>query len=212
LHAVDRNLALLTPLGIESPAVRFQVPQHAADRAAAEAILRQTGLSEPFAIVNVGAGWPSKLWPADRYAAVAAYLGRARGLPSLVVWGNAEERARAEQVMAAAQGHGQLAPKMTLSQLAVLAGRAKLFLGSDTGPLHLAAAVGTPCVGLYGPWPAEKHGPYGTQHVVLQKMRFEGSTRQRRHAPPIYMEAIDVAAVCAACDQILTRAEVVQNS
>ena len=75
---------------------------------------------------------------------------------------------------------------MTLSQLAALRG-GQDFLGSDTGPLHLAAAVGTPCVGLYGPWPAEKHGPFGPQHVVVQKMRMEGSTRQPpRRRPSIW--------------------------
>ncbi len=100
---------------------------------------------------------------------------------------------------------------MTLSQLAALARRARLFVGSDTGPLHLAAAVGTPCVGLYGPWPAEKHGPYGPQHVTVQKMRMEGSTRQRRRAPPLYMEAISVADVCDACRQILTRSKAAQT-
>ena len=94
---------------------------------------------------------------------------------------------------------------MSLTVLAALIRRARLFVGSDTGPLHLAAAVGTPCVALYGPWPAEKHGPYGPQHIAIQKMRFEGSTRQRRRASSIYMEAIDVESVCAACDQILAR-------
>jgi lipopolysaccharide heptosyltransferase I len=210
-HAVDRNLALLEPLGIVSPQVRFQVPDSAEANDSAAAILQRLGLGDPLAIINVGAGWPSKLWPPDRYAAVAAHLGRARSIPSLVVWGSADERVRGEQIVAGAQGHARLAPKMTLSQLAVLARRAKLFVGSDTGPLHLAAAVGTPCVGLYGPWPAEKHGPYGPQHVVLQKMRLEGSTRERRHAPPIYMEAISVADVCAACEQILNRPQVVRS-
>jgi lipopolysaccharide heptosyltransferase I len=204
-HAIQRYLALLEPLGIYSPAVRFQVPECGTDARIAAAVLEELGLGDRFAIVNVGAGWPSKLWPAARWAAVAAHLGRAWTLPSLVVWGNAEERQRAEEVVLGSAGHARLAPKMTLGQLAALARRASLFLGSDTGPLHLAAAVGTPCVGLYGPWPAEKHGPYGPQHVVLQKMRLEGSTRQRRHAPPVYMEAIDVADVCDACRQILTR-------
>jgi lipopolysaccharide heptosyltransferase I len=204
-HAVERNLALLEPLGIRGPAVRFQVPQRPADQEAAAAMLRQAGLDDAFALITVGAGWPSKLWPAQRFAAVAAQLGHAWSLPSLILWGNGEERRRAEEVVDGADGQARLAPKMTLAQLAALARRARLFLGSDTGPLHLAAAVGTPCVGLYGPWPAEKHGPYGPQHVVVQKMRMEGSTRQRRHAPPIYMEAIGVADVCDACRQILTR-------
>jgi ADP-heptose:LPS heptosyltransferase len=126
-------------------------------------------------------------------------------LPTLVLWGNPQEHAWAEQIAAGSRGAAQVAPAMTLRQLAALARRARLFLGSDSGPLHLAVAVATPCVGLYGPFSAKKHGPYGPQHVALQKMTFEGSTRQRRHASPKYMEAIDVASVCAACDQILRR-------
>ena len=76
----------------ESPAVRFQVPERPADREAAAAVLRQLGLGDGFAIINVGAGWPSKLWPAERFAAVAAHLGQRWTLPSLVVWGNDQER------------------------------------------------------------------------------------------------------------------------
>lgn len=204
-HMIDRYVQLLRPLGIESPEVRFDLPEHEADRAAAEQIVRQTGLSEGFVIVNAGAGWPSKLWPAERYALLSAHLGRAWGLPTLAVWGNAVERARAERIASGSDGFARLAPETSLTVLAALARRAKLFVGSDSGPLHLAAAVGTPCVGLYGPWPREKHGPYGSQHVALQAARFEGSTRQRRHAPPAIMEAITVEMACDACDQILRR-------
>jgi heptosyltransferase I len=204
-HAVDRSLGLLRPLGIETPAVHFQLPQHAADRAAAEAILRQTNLSGKFALISVGAGWPSKVWPADRFAEVAKHLGSVHGMPTLVLWGNPAERGRAEHIVATAAGHAVLAPKMTLPVLAAVARRAALFLGCDTGPMHLAAAVATPCVALYGPWPAEKHAPYGPQHVTVQKMCCEGTTRQRRRASSIYMEAISVADVCAACVQVLQR-------
>ncbi len=132
-HVVDRYLELLRPLGIESPAVRFQVPEHEEDRKAAEQIVgrmgleaivspggadipvchqngthRQTGMSAPpwFAVVNPGAGWPSKLWPAERYAAVARHLGDARGLATLVVWAGQAERLLAEQVVANARRRG----------------------------------------------------------------------------------------------------------
>ncbi|MGA2621736.1 MAG: glycosyltransferase family 9 protein [Thermoguttaceae bacterium] len=202
LHAVDRGLKLLVPLGIESPAVRFQVPDPPAERAAAEAILGAAGLGAGFILIVPAAGWPSKLWPAERYAAVAAQAGRRLRLPSLVMWGNAEEQSRARHIVAGAEGFARLAPPVTLLELAALARRATFCLGSDTGPLHLAAAVGTRCIGLYGPWPAEKHGPYGPGHITVQKMVFQGSTRQRRHAPPIYMEAIDVASVLAACQRV----------
>jgi heptosyltransferase I len=204
-HVIDRNLELLHPLGIQSPPVRFDIPEHAADRAAAEEIIRLCGVPRRFAMMGPGAGWPSKLWPPARYAAVAQHVGRTWQLPTLVIWGNAMERAWAAQIATGSGGHAQVARAMTLTELAALMRRARLFVGSDSGPLHLAAAVGTPCVGLYGPWPAEKHGPYGPQHVVVQKMLFEGSTRQRRHAPAKYMEAIDVDSVCEACAKILRR-------
>jgi ADP-heptose:LPS heptosyltransferase len=205
VHVVDRNLQLLRPLGIESPEVHFQVPEHAEDRVVAERIIGEAGLEGGFAVINSGAGWSSKLWPNERYAAVASYLGRTRGLPTVVVWGSPEERTAAEEIVSGSDGHARLAPPTTLTELAAFARRARLFIGSDTGPLHLAAAVGTPCVGLYGPWPAKRHGPYGRQHVALQRMRFDGSTRQRRNASAKYMEAISVQDVCQACQKILRR-------
>jgi heptosyltransferase I len=206
-HAVERHLELLRPLGIESPAVKFDIPESEASRLAAEEIIRNHGAEGGFALIAPGAGWPSKLWPASRFAQVAAYLGRQWNLPTLVISGNAQERSWAEQIATESMGRAKPAPSMSLAVLAAVAKRARLFVGSDTGPLHLAAAVGTPCVGLYGPWSAEKHGPYGSQHVCVQKMTLEGSTRQKRQAPPIYMEAIDVESVCQACAQILRRKE-----
>ena len=203
-HVVDRNIQLLRPLGIERPEVRFHVPEHRPDKLAAEAMICKAGVKDGFAIVNVGAGWTSKLWPADRYAAVAAHLGRSFELPTMVIWAGSEERAMAGQIVAGSGGHAQLSPPTTLTELASLARRARLFIGSDTGPLHIAAAVGVPCVGLYGPWPAKRHGPYGPQHIALQKMFFEGTTRERRHASPKYMEASGVELVCDACEQILS--------
>jgi len=204
-HVVDRNLMLLRPLGIESPRVRFGVPESLLDRIAAERMIGRVGFEGPFAILNVGAGWPSKLWPTDRFAAAAAELGRRHGLPSLVLWAGDEERAMAERVAAGSAGHARPAPATTLTEVAALARRARLFVGSDTGPLHLAAAVGTPCVGLYGPWPAKRHGPYGPGHVALEAKSFEGSTRQRRRASPEYMAAITLEMVCGACEAILAR-------
>ncbi|HEY4758972.1 MAG TPA: glycosyltransferase family 9 protein [Thermoguttaceae bacterium] len=202
-HVVDRNLQLLRPLGIESPKVRFLVPEASADRHTAEEIIRQLGLESTFAIINPGAGWPSKLWPTDRFAAVTQHLGKVWNLPTLVVWAGEEERLMSQRIVGGSNSHAKLAPNTTLPQLAALARRAKIFIGSDTGPLHLAAAVNTPCVGLYGPWPAERHGPYGPQHIALQKGYIEGSTRKRRHASPQLMQAISIEDVCLACDKIL---------
>ncbi len=204
-HVVDRNMMLLKPLGIDAPTVRFDFPKQPAAEEKADAAVRQLGVESGFAIINPGAGWPSKLWPTDRFAAVAAHLFRKHQLPTLVVWAGKSEREMADAIVNHSEGAARLAPDTTLVELAALARRARLFIGSDTGPLHLAAAVDTPCVGLYGPWPAKRHGPYGSKNVSLQKAFYEGPTKGRRSAPPSYMEAITTADVCSACDQFLER-------
>ncbi len=200
-HIIECNLELLRPLGIESPPVRFGLPESAEDRSWAESLIQSQGLDAGFAVINPGAGWPSKLWPADRFAAVAARLGVEIGLPSLVVWGGEQERRLAERIVDASQTHARLAPSSTLRQLAAIARRAAVFVASDTGPLHLAAAVGTPCVGLFGPMPGERNGPYGPAHATIQKARCDG-TRRRRRASPALMEAIEVDDVVAACKRL----------
>jgi len=205
-HIIDCNLELLRPLGIENPQVRFDLPERAADAAWAEGWLNEHAISAGcFVLINPGAGWPSKRWSPERYATVAAVLGRNWHLPSVVLWAGQEERRWAEQIVVGAQGQARLAPPTNLLQLAALCRRARMFIGSDTGPLHLAAAVGAPCVGLYGPMPAERNGPYGPQHIAIQKARFTGSSRQRRRAPPDLMLAIQVEDVLAACAEILRR-------
>jgi lipopolysaccharide heptosyltransferase I len=204
-HVVDRMLELLRPLGIEEPKVEFRVPLTDAERAEAAASIAQHGLESGFAMLNPGAAVASKFWPCERFAVVARHLGSRWRLPSWVVWAGKAELALAESIVAESDGHARLAPPTTLRQLAVLAQRAQLFVSSDTGPLHLAVAVGTPCVGLYGPWPATETGPYGPQHVAIQKKIFHGKTRERRTASREYMEAIQAADVCAGCDEILGR-------
>ncbi len=204
-HIIDANLELLRTLGIERPEVRFDLPETEEDRQSCERILGRLGQGGPFAVVNVGAGWASKLWRMDRYAVVAHHLSQRYGVPTIVVWAGAEERAAAEEVVAKSGFCAKMAPDTSLRELAALCRRATLFIGSDTGPLHLAAAVGTPCVGLYGPMPAERNGPYGPQHIALQKARFEGTGRGRRKAPRTLMDAITAQDVSTACDTILDR-------
>jgi lipopolysaccharide heptosyltransferase I len=204
-HVVDRNLELLAPLGIRSSGARFDLPERAEDAATAERILAELCPGAAPALINPGAGWPSKLWPAERFAGVARHLGEVHRLPSLVVWAGAAERGWAEAIVAGSGGWARLAPATSLVELAALARRARLFVSSDTGPLHLAAAVGTPCVGLFGPMPAERNGPYGPGHIALQRVCLTGSSRSRRQANNDSMLAISVAQVIAACEQILFR-------
>lgn len=204
-HVVDRYLELLAPLGIAKPSVQFNVPRFPDAATNVERFLARERLVGPLAVINPGAGWPSKRWPADRLGQVARHLGESHALPSVVVWAGDEERRWAEEIVAIGGKHAHLAPATSLAELAELARRACLFVGADTGPLHLAAAVGTPCVGLFGPMPAERNGPYGAQHIAIQKMRLGGTSRQRRSAGNETMLAIAVDDVTAACDTILAR-------
>ena len=205
-HVVDCYLALLEPLGIDPEPVEFRVPENEADRATAARIVWQAGLENGFAVINPGAGWPSRVWPAVRHGRVADYLGRQRGLSSLVVWAGGEERSMAERIAAGSGGHARPAPATTLTELAALLRLARLFIGSDTGPLHLAAAVGTPCISLHGTTWAGRSGPYGPKHIALQKMSLDHPLdRARKTASNRLMEAISVELVCEACDRILRR-------
>jgi lipopolysaccharide heptosyltransferase I len=203
-HVIDHYLTMLEPLGIREPKVRFDLPEFAADANAMDAFLRPRGLAgRRFAILNAGAGWPSKIWPAVRYAALARHLGQVHGVPSVAVWGNAEEKLAAERIVEAGARHAQLAPPTTMGELAAICRRAALFVGSDTGPMHLAAAVGTPTVSLHGTSRAEWCGAYGPGNVRLQARYHDGSSLERRKADNAAMQEITVKMVAAACDQLL---------
>ena len=139
-------------------------------------------------------------------------LGRARRLKSLVVWAGPQERGWADEIASASDGWAIAAPPTSLGELAAITRLACLFVASDTGPLHLAVAVGTPSVGLFGPMPAERNGPYGPRHVAIQRACVSGTSRQRRTAGPESMEAISVEDVYVACEQVLDRQADVRQS
>jgi heptosyltransferase-1 len=205
-HAVCRYLDLLRPLGIEAPAVHFAVPRQALAEETVGTFLRGLAPARQFAAINVGAGWVSKLWPAERFAAIARHLGGRHGLRSIVVWAGNEEKGIAEQVVAAAAGHAVLAPPTTLAELAALVRVAQLFVGSDTGPLHLAAAVDTPCVALFGPTQPEECGPFGPGHACVRAPLDQPVRHRRRRSDQSAILAISPRQVCDAVDQLLGHA------
>ncbi|WP_425616851.1 glycosyltransferase family 9 protein [Anatilimnocola sp. NA78] len=203
-HVVDRYRELLGPLDVQPTTVRFDVPrQPGATQVIASWLDQQKLTQQPVAVINPGAGWDSKLWPAERYAAIAHHLHREHGLPSLVVYAGGREKTWAEQIVAGSHGGARLAPNTSLPELAALLRHARLFVGSDTGPLHLAAAVGVPCVGVYGPTPPTECGPYGPGHRTVQTYLQSGTCRERRKAENIAMQAVTVEQVAAACHDVL---------
>jgi ADP-heptose:LPS heptosyltransferase len=201
---VDHSLELLQPLGITAPKVEFRLPQFTAAAAKVTSFLRPK-MTRGFVVLNPGAGWPSKVWPAEGYGTVAQHLGKTWSLPSIVVWAGDQEREYGQTIVAHSGGHATLAPQTNLQELSEVLRQSRLFVGSDTGPLHLAAAVGTPCVSMYGPTRPAHCGPYGHGHVALQEYLQTGTCRQRRRADNVAMRAIRADTVCKACDQVLDR-------
>ena len=206
-HVVHRYRQLLTALDVEPTPVRFDVPAPLQNQRSIAAWLYSQNLADrPLALINPGAGWDSKIWPAERFAAVARFLEAEQDLRTVVVWAGELERVWAKQIVREANGAASLAPNTSLPDLAALARRATLFVGSDTGPLHLAAAVGTPCVGIYGPTDPAECGPFGVHHKSVQSFLQTGSSRERREAENIAMKAVEVEQVTAACQEVLRRA------
>jgi heptosyltransferase-1 len=205
-HIVDRNLELLHPLGIVAPSVAFRLPPYAAEQARMDDFLAGRGLAHGhFALLSPGCGQEVKRWPPERFAAVAGELRRRHALPTVVLWAGAAERTLAERVVAAAPGDAAtLAPATDLREMASLARRCRLFLSADTGPLHIAAAAGVPCVGLFGPTLATRNGPYGPQHTTVQGEPSPGSRTPRRWDPTA-MSAITVERAVSACEDALAR-------
>jgi lipopolysaccharide heptosyltransferase I len=210
-HVIDHYLTMLRPLGIEAPDVRFDLPELRPDAQMAEAFLARSRLQKGrFAVLNPGAGWPSKLWPAERYGNVARGLAKGHELPSIAVWGTPDELPLAKNIVDASGGQARLAPPTTITQLAALCRRAALFVGSDTGPMHLAVAVGTPTISLHGPSQAQWCGAYGPHNVRLQARYEAGSSLERRQADDAAMREITVEMVIEACERLLTQSAVRQ--
>jgi heptosyltransferase-1 len=198
-HAVEKNMQLLQPLGIYGSSISFDLFECEIDRHCAQDILNRSGLHGNFVIMCVGADVESKLWREERYAALSEYLSEQWNLPSLVVWSNDADYKFAERVV---NSHGTaiLAPVMTLNEFAAIARRATIVIGSDSAQLHIAAAAGARCIGLFGATDAKRNAPYGEKNYSIQKSSNNPQNRNSR----ILMDSIDTVSVCNICDKILT--------
>jgi heptosyltransferase-1 len=160
--------------------------------------LTEYGMGE-FAILNPGAGWGAKRWPAERYGEVARGLGDL-GVRSILNYGPGEEEL--VRVAGVASGGTAQAMSCTISELIALTRRARLFIGGDTGPLHLAAALRVPVVAIYGPTDPARNGPYGTRSIVLRSAE-SVTSHARRAAADEGLLAIGSEAVVEAAKRLL---------
>lgn len=206
-HVVDRNLALLGAsglLGDHQPLPEWTLPDYA--EPGPVAFLERHGLTAGgYAVVAPGTIWPTKHWPPEHFAAAIGNVGRERRLPVVVAWaGDAEQRAAEQIVNGVGEGcRALLAPPTDLRELATLLRHAALFLGCDSGPAHLAAALDVPCVSVFGPTDPDRNGPYGPRSTSVQlESRLDCQPCWRRtcsrgdHACMEWLEADLVADAC----------------
>lgn len=171
IHAIDRYFLVAKALGATVPsqpiyALRSSVADH--DRVAR---LREAkGLSgdRPWIAMAVSARWPTKRWPAAFFAEAADRIHQER-LARVALIGGPEDREVAEQVMGAMKTEAaDLVGGCSVGLLPALLQTAGLLVSNDSGPMHVAAAVGTPVVALFGPTSPARTGPYGREHLVLR--------------------------------------------
>lgn len=173
VHRVERGLRLLEGIGIDTADAAPVVPASDADRARVDAFLADCHMGRgQFAVIHAGvsAFGRYKQWPNDRWAAVASRLRDALGLCVVLTRGPGPGEAEgAEAIARRAAADAVVAPLLSLTELAELCRRCRLFLSVDTGPMHLASAAGAPVVALFGPKDPAIYGPYFGRSAVVEK-------------------------------------------
>ena len=166
-HVVDRNLTLLEAIGI--PIVdRKPDASYLLKTSSPEADAFLAGVPRPFAAVHPGAGRPDKAWGEERFASLARGLSKS-GLATVLSWGPGDET-RVETLRGLLP-EAFVPPLLDFAGLARLAGASALFTAGDTGPLHLADAVGAKTLALFGPTDPARNGPYRNAAGVVTRMR-----------------------------------------
>jgi heptosyltransferase-1 len=162
-HVIQHYYSLAQCLAGPLPITCPDLPR---DPKADEAVaINLNELGKNIVLINPGAGWAAKEWPADRYGEVASALAKA-GYVAIVNFGPGEEDL--SDAVKIASGNSAQSISCSIGELIALTRRARLFIGGDTGPLHLAAGLGVPVVAIFGPTDPARNGPFGTKSIVLR--------------------------------------------
>jgi lipopolysaccharide heptosyltransferase I len=176
-HAVDRNLRVVehlmndTKLNDRANLIKFPVMTTADDESFVNRLLAEH--NQPYkAIAGIlpAAGIPQKMWPAENFARVCDYLVTNHGM-LVVLLGSKSDHAASDKICSLMKttNHINMCGKTTLKQLAVILSKCKLVIGNDTGPLHLAAGLGIPVIGFYGPSNPDQLRSYSANSVYFYK-------------------------------------------
>ena len=203
-HVIEMNLALVERLGVRRLGRedwRFPLPQNPADNEYVEHQIAALGGRE-FILINPGGGWMSKCWAPGSYAELIQRLEPVFS-GEVLLTGSQQEEEMIQGIIRRSGSPKARSVPTTIVQFIALVRRASLFLGGDTGPLHLAAAVRTPIVAIYGPTDPARNGPFSKDDITLWNQ--EPTTYTRRAERPAYLPGITVESVLDAIRKRLER-------
>ena len=168
-HAVDRYLDFLTYLGVADCKPEFKIAIGEKNKEKVQTLLLEEHVQETFIVVNPVAYWKTKLWDDERFANLCDRVGEVYPQMSIILTGQHSPSLEKIRSLCHRDDVINWEGRTTLKDLAELYQRAKLLITTDSGPMHLAAAMGTPVVALFGPTNPLRTGPYGSGHVVIQE-------------------------------------------
>jgi len=198
-HVIEQNFSLAGGLASGRLAIcRPELPRDQAAELDCDLYLKQNQIRQ-FVLINPGAGWGAKQWPAQRYGQIAKRLSE-DGLMSLINYGPSEE-ALSKTTETSSEGHARMIA-LSLTQLIAFTRRAALFIGGDTGPMHMAAALGVPTVSIFGPTDPARNGPFYDRTIVLRSP-LSVTSHQRRAQPDAGLLTIGVEEVLNAARNLL---------
>jgi len=204
-HALTRGLMLLNALGIPTPEVEYKLPLSDGDRQKVDNIIKCHGLKKARRLIAVNpvAKWDTKLWPSRHVSRLADCLIEQYNA-AIVFTGSFADRQAIDAIISAMQGPAlNLAGETSFKMLADLYEKADMVVSTDTGPMHMAAAVGTPVVALFGPTAPWRTGPYGSGHQIVRAELECMPCFKRRCKTTECMHQITVAQVLNAVSKVI---------
>ena len=204
-HALSRGLMLLNALGIATPEVEYKLPLFDNDHQKVDDLLRRYDFENPQQIVAINpvAKWETKLWSNQKFAQLADSLID-QFVSGIVFTGSLNDRPAINDIISKMKGRAvNLAGETTLKMLAALYAEADMVVSTDTGPMHMAAAVGTPVVALFGPTAPGRTGPYGSGHQIVRAELECAPCFKRRCETADCMHQISVAQVLEAAAKVI---------
>lgn len=173
VHNTQFNLDSLEALGVAIQDRNIYFPVAPEDDAYVDGFLRERRTNQrPLIAFGTGGGWYTKRWPLDRFAELGDRIMVKHNVHVVLIWGPGEYEG-VRQVKTLMKQEGMIPPSTTLPQLGALLRRCSCMVTNDSGPMHIAAAVGTPVLGIYGPTNPALQGPYGDKHITIRREGLE---------------------------------------